>query len=406
VSDSADTLVVLTASYPFGTSSETFLDAELPILARRFARVIVVPSNRDDQSRRLPAGVRCETFLADCSRQDVLRTLLRYPGSAAVQFARAVVDEGSPLIYLCHPLAYMGVIALNLFKYRLLKEFVMREGLADAVFYDYWLENSTLALSLLRRSEAIHRGVARAHGFDLYDERSRLGAVPFRAFNVSSLDRVIAISSHGFSYLETKHPDARAKLRLSRLGVERQRRPSQRNRGSLPSIVSCASLTPLKRVQFVPEVLRSTGQPLRWVHFGDGPCRAEVERAAETLPNNVSWRLAGHVDRTEVLRYYRENNVDLFVSMSSSEGLPVSIMEAVSFGIPVLATDVGGVAEIVNSHTGRLVSVHDSIDEIARIARQLLDGDRPSVEEMMEFFEANFDAEKNFNEFAELLHAV
>jgi colanic acid/amylovoran biosynthesis glycosyltransferase len=131
-----------------------------------------------------------------------------------------------------------------------------------------------------------------------------------------------------------------------------------------------------------------------------------VERAAARLPDRVSWRLAGHVDHSQLLECYRENRVDLFVSLSTSEGLPVSMMEAISFGIPVLATDAGGVPEIVNAHTGRLVSVHDPPDRIAGVARQLLDGEGPSTDEIIAFFKANFDAETNFGEFAEMLHAV
>lgn len=57
------------------------------------------------------------------------------------------------------------------------------------------------------------------------------------------------------------------------------------------------------------------------------------------------------------------NDFDLFVNMSLSEGIPVSIMEAISFGIPIIATNVGGNAEIVNDETGVLIPVN--IDQAA-----------------------------------------
>lgn len=50
----------------------------------------------------------------------------------------------------------------------------------------------------------------------------------------------------------------------------------------------------------------------------------------------------------QVYDYYKSNKVDVFVNVSYSEGLPVSLMEASSFGIPVIATDVGGSAEIID----------------------------------------------------------
>ena len=65
----------------------------------------------------------------------------------------------------------------------------------------------------------------------------------------------------------------------------------------------------------------------------------------------------GHYPNEELLRYYGSNHVDLFINTSSTEGVPVSIMEAQSFGIPVIATDTGGVKEVVTEGTGSLLPV-------------------------------------------------
>jgi glycosyltransferase involved in cell wall biosynthesis len=406
VSDRGDTLVLLTAAYPFGNKWEVFLEAELRILAHRFGRIIVLPSSSDKHVRALPPGVRYETVLADISRSEIARELLRSPGIAFAQYGRAIFEEKSPGAYLRHPVPYFGVVGLNLLKYRALKEFVDREGLQEALFYDYWLSNSTIALSRLRRQGLIRRAVARAHGFDLYDEQSELGSVPFRAFNVASLDRIFAVSDNGLGYLSARYPRARTKLLVSRLGVESHDSTNASGALDLPLIVSCGGLLPVKRVEAVPEVLGRIGRPLRWVHFGDGPTRGEVERVARSLPEHVIWHLAGHVDRAEVLDYYKSHKVDLLISLSQSEGIPVSMMEAISFGVPVLATAVGGVPEIVNAATGTVVALNENLDAIARKARLLLDGAGPSRDEIIAFFKSNFDAQRNFTEFAELLMAV
>jgi glycosyltransferase involved in cell wall biosynthesis len=399
------TLVLLTIAYPFGRTWEPFLDAELPILAGRFDQIIVMPSHREERARCLPRRVRCETLLADATRGDRVREVLRHPLWLARQYGRALFEEGSPTAYLRHPASYAAVIGTNLLKYRLLRDFVESERLQQAVFYDYWLANSTLALSWLRRRGVVVRAVARAHRFDLYDEQSETGAVPFRAFNVASLDRVVAVSNHGLSYLAERHPTAR-NLVLGRLGVEPQQQPKPVDSDSRPVIVSCASLKPVKRVELIPQILERVGRPLRWVHFGDGPSRGDVERAAAALPSRVSWHLAGHIEHSELLAYYAANRVDLFISLSASEGLPVSMMEAISFGVPVLATAVEGVPEIVNPSTGALVGVDDSVDSIARAAARLLDGKGPSRDEIVAFFEANFVAEKNFGELADIMRAL
>jgi glycosyltransferase involved in cell wall biosynthesis len=402
-SGAPDTLVLLTDAYPFGRVAETFLDAELPVLARRFARIVVLPSRREEDVRPLPPGVRCDELLVGLTRDDIIRELLRHPLWLGRQYGRALREESSRAPYFRRPAPYVATVGANMVKYRLLRSFVRSERLQDAVFYDYWLGNSTLALSWLRRERILRRAVARAHLVDLYDEASEAGAVPFRAFNVTSLDRVFAISEHGLSYLAARHPAARGKLVLSRLGAEARRAARPAADQSTPLVVSCAGLRPVKRVERIPAILARVGRPLRWIHFGDGPCRAAVERAASALPPEVEWTLAGHVDHAALLDFYASNRVDLLVSVSASEGLPVSMMEAIGFGIPILAADAGAVHEIVTSSTGCLVGVEAPDDSIASAARDLLDGKRPPPEEIIEFFRAHFDAKANFGEFADQL---
>jgi glycosyltransferase involved in cell wall biosynthesis len=69
---------------------------------------------------------------------------------------------------------------------------------------------------------------------------------------------------------------------------------------------------------------------------------------------------------------YRNLAPDVFINVSSSEGVPVSIMEAMSFGIPAIATDAGGNREIVNSSSGFLIPVDCSIETLETTLLSLL----------------------------------
>ena len=73
----------------------------------------------------------------------------------------------------------------------------------------------------------------------------------------------------------------------------------------------------------------------------------------------ITYEFKGNVDNAEILKYYRENSIDCFALLSEHEGAPVSIMEAESAGIPIVATDVGGVRELVDGN-GFLLSSNPS----------------------------------------------
>ena len=74
----------------------------------------------------------------------------------------------------------------------------------------------------------------------------------------------------------------------------------------------------------------------------NGPAEDEAEGLTP-----VAFNFLGAMPHSKVLEYYQTHYTDLFIQASRSEGIPVSIMEALSYGTPVLATNVGGVAELL-----------------------------------------------------------
>ena len=84
---------------------------------------------------------------------------------------------------------------------------------------------------------------------------------------------------------------------------------------------------------------------------GDGPLRSELRRLAEdmALGDRVLW-----LGALQDMRHFY-SALDLCVLNSTREGLPLSLLEAMAFGIPVMATEVGGVGELLAGDTGVLV---------------------------------------------------
>jgi len=104
---------------------------------------------------------------------------------------------------------------------------------------------------------------------------------------------------------------------------------------------------------------------VRWRHLGSGPKLGTVHQTVERcFPGNAEVDLPGEVSHEAVMESYREETTDAFIHASKTEGIPVSIMEAMSCGLPVMAAGVHGVPEIVNDEAGALLSADPSVDEI------------------------------------------
>jgi len=115
---------------------------------------------------------------------------------------------------------------------------------------------------------------------------------------------------------------------------------------------------------------------------------------------NISFTLLGYIP--SVYTYYRENPVDIFINTSSSEGIPVTIMEAISCGIPIIATDVGGNPEIVGEECGIIIPADPKPADIAEaVLRMISDqsGYQKKKAGCINIWSSLFNAEKNYRNF-------
>ena len=91
--------------------------------------------------------------------------------------------------------------------------------------------------------------------------------------------------------------------------------------------------------------------------------------------------------------------MDMFINVSANEGVPVSIMEAISYDIPVVATNVGGTSEVVTPETGLLLSSNPSPKEIKEAMLKI----NTLNLSPREFWARNYNADVNYRSFAQML---
>ena len=103
----------------------------------------------------------------------------------------------------------------------------------------------------------------------------------------------------------------------------------------------------------------------RLVLAGEGSERQRLTRQAEAAGIADRVEFAGFLEPAALRARYRE--ADLFVLPSRSEGFPVALLEAMACGLPAVAADVGGVAEILTPESGRTVPAGD----VAALAQAL-----------------------------------
>lgn len=98
---------------------------------------------------------------------------------------------------------------------------------------------------------------------------------------------------------------------------------------------------------------------------GAGELEDEVQKQIEALDPAGNVRFLGQRAHQEVMEFYRRGEVDFVVlpsldlGGSEHEGIPVSLMEAMSYGVPVVSTSTGGIPELLGGGAGVMVPPAD-----------------------------------------------
>lgn len=238
--------------------------------------------------------------------------------------------------------------------------------------YGYWLSIPAYATLRLAKKIKTENTVARAHGFDLYRERHKGNYIPYQEQICSELKNIATISDNGKKYLEDIY-QIDGKISVYKLGaVDKKLSNPEADRKEL-RIVSCARVVDVKQLDRIVDALALIEDiNISWMHIGDGELFDSLQKHAKKLGGNVKVYFTGGVANTRIYEEYATNPFHVFVNVSKSEGLPVAIMESMSFGIPAIATDVGGTSEIVEDGVnGYLLRPDFTDEELAEKIREI-----------------------------------
>lgn len=373
-------LVIFTAHYPY-TNGESFLEDEIKYVAKLFDDIVIVTAEKRPTTEQyyVPSNAEIIESRKGLSKGAVLfkmgTYMLRLRTIKELFFAMKEQHNLHSITYLVkkmlitqRSMAYLDSVKSKWYSNEC------------SLYYAYWLDAEASYLSLIR-NKLNGVCIARAHGGDCFFDRDYH---PFRRIQLSMLDKIYPISEKGtrdiVQHYERYVTGLSEKVQTMYLGISAQSQcinPWIEKEEA--TVVSSAEVKGLKRIDLMVDALRLIDRPIHWVHFGDGELMEDIKQYAHKQLDdlkNIRYEFAGRILKESILRFYREQSVDVFVNTSDQEGIPVSIMEAMSYGIPVVARDIGGNSELINDKCGILISAQGTPQEIADAIRRVLEMDR------------------------------
>ncbi len=412
-------IYLVTEKFPFGEGERSFVVPELAFLKDSFDVTIVSLSLYNEQTDSLDLDIKllhhdrrvnpirklmaCLKFFTRKEGWKEIGEILRGKGDKGVAFRESILFFGEAE-------RFRGFLNKELYDHKD----------EEVLLYNYWYFWGTYACTMLMDKYPKLKVVTRSHRFDLYDEGYAGGRQPFKRYMNQRLDRIFFIAEHGRQYFLDRYKDQKdillGKCELSRLGVLKPFDSVADNMSMGDggfTLVSCSTIIPRKRVELIIRGLSLIDDVrVSWIHFGDGADGQKIKDLADKLlgpKDNISYCFKGNVDSREIQKYYAENHVDAFITTSASEGCPVSVQEAMAYGIPIIGTAINEIPYMISGNGILLgknptdVEVKEAIEQIAGMSREEITNMRQRSEEI---YKEEFDARKNYKRFVEMLGEV
>ncbi|MCI8523800.1 MAG: glycosyltransferase [Lachnospiraceae bacterium] len=408
-------LLLATENFPYDSGEKSFILPELKRLTEKYEVTIISHAEKERTAggiqMELPKGVQVvchpRPVLTGADKINALcHLVLDRDGRQEIREILRLKKNSRERLYQS-----LAFLAQSLADQRMLK----KSGLLseeDIIYYSFWYDY--FCYSMIREKRRYPRicVLTRTHGHDLYHERIPGERQPFRHQMEEGLEDIVFACEYGRKYyadhvrgvtLETD------KLQVCRLGTEPAFRYMPVSTDAEWQLLSCSNVIALKRVEKIIDSLALLEDiQIHWTHIGGGESLEAVKKYAQDRLDaraNIRYTFTGAIDTVD--QYYRDNQVDCFITTSSTEGgCPVSIQEAMSYGVPIIGTDVGGITEMIAGN-GILLSQDPDAQETAEAIRFVYDLCDNKLQEMkqnsLHIWQNMFDIEKCYRKMMSLL---
>jgi len=404
-------IALFTNAYPY-MRGEQFIEEELSCWsARNDVHVTLFPLYKDGNKRKVPENIDIGYELLECNIYEKVLSLIKVFISDKLYreiYSVAIRNRADiRLIYISIVNFYMinrvifGLLRIN-----------KKYGVFD-IAYCYWNDVQSYAVGSVKGKGFYKIVVSRVHGFDIYKDQRQYGYMPLKNQFVRYVDKYYVLSTKARQYFVDEYAVDKNKVIVSPLGVFVPNQLLHRDKSEKTfHVLSVSTCDRIKRIDKIIDALvilsKNNAINIFWTHIGAGIGYDEIVNYAKVHlceVKSIQYDFKGYIDHSEVLEYLKSEKIDVFINSSESEGLPVSIMEAMSFGVPAIAPDIGGISDLITPKTGILMSANPSAIEIAHTLNKYIEicNSEKVIFDPYSHIKSNYNACMVYNDFIESL---
>jgi colanic acid/amylovoran biosynthesis glycosyltransferase len=372
-------LLVICSDYPIEkeNAEAKLLSFQLKSINKAFNNIILLPTVRIKKENIIP-GLRHSVIYN--FRQFKVLFLFYFLNNIHFLFNDIQKIKLSK-IFIYSFIKSFTAYSKSIFIYTFLKDYLKTNNLIhNTSIYSFWFNDFTLGALLLKKQYPNIKIFTGAHGHDLFPERHIGKRIPYRETSINLLDQVIVCSNEGIKYLKSKYPKFKNKFKLVNSGINKKNFKVKTSDDGIFRILTLSRTSPVKRISYLLNTLKKIESfsdfKIEYFHIGGDNVKGEsglqnLKNLSRKLDfNRFKITFLGKISDLELETFFKESPIDVFLNVSSSEGTCLSLVEAMSYSIPVVVTSVGGNITIGNI-SDTCLNVNFSPDELYQYLKKI-----------------------------------
>ena len=351
-------IVYITASTPLGTG-ETFILTEMLALKKSGADLLIIPRDVSENvfheaARSLLAYSLIVPWLSCGITRSLLTYILKNPTPFLKLVYRITLGTRSRRMAIKNLIIFPKAIHLS--------ELLKKEDISH--IHAHWGSTTSTLAYVIARITGIPWSFT-VHRWDIPENNMLKEKVRTAAF-------VRCIDEQGRGELKDffREPVLEKKILTIHMGVPISETTKEPHRNERVFTFMCpANLVPKKGHRYLFEacrILAEKGTRFKCFVAGDGPLEEDLKVMVSALDLSGYVEFLGRITHERLFNFYSKKLVDAVVLLSivaedgQKEGIPVALIEAMSFRIPVISTNTGGIPELIGDGSGIMVKERDT----------------------------------------------
>ena len=243
------------------------------------------------------------------------------------------------------------------------------------IFYSFWANHNLISFFLLKKNNRKFKSFSRSLGSDLKGFSKDNSFIPFKNIKFKNLDLILILNEEQRNILKDENLIKDNKIKKNYLGIKKQdiKINTYINKNKI-KICSCGNLINVKNTFAIIDFVKLLNEhkkkyEIEFLLIGSGPLQREVKKYLNTNLKDYNFQYIDRVDN--LINFFKDNEIDLFINLSHSEGMSFAVMEALSMSIPVICSNIPGNTEIINNQNG-YVLMNDDKEQMTNLSMKII----------------------------------